>query len=501
MINYVIQVMLFQALFLMVYDLFLQKETFFKWNRFYLLVTPLLSYGLPLVKISGLTKVVSQEYIVQLPTVLLNPQSVIDKAAPSIIAFNYINFIFYAGIVVVLLLFIWRLYSIIKLVYKNKVIKKGNFKLVLLTNKQLAFSFFNYIFIHTTLVAKKDLKIIRHELVHVKELHSLDLLYFEIQKVVMWFNPLVYIFQKRITLLHEYISDAKAIKNSSKETYFNQLLAHTFRVENISFINQFFKHSLIKKRIVMITKDKSKKVKKFKYLLIVPLLVGMLVYTSCADDTKGYIEIIEQATKEQDNENLEIFEGSIGKIVLGDSYEGKVVPYEAMTEKEKKLFDELNRNKRAVDLPVQVIINKEGERVIFIKKISKGKTKLEAEFYEDGTVPFASVETVPVFPGCEGSNDVLKKCLQEKITEHVSTNFNANLANSLGLTPGIKRIFVMFKIDKDGYITEVKARAPHIKLQEEAIRVIKSLPKMIPGRQDGKAVGVNYSLPIAFKVE
>ena len=59
----------------------------------------------------------------------------------------------------------------------------------------------------------------------------------------------------------------------------------------------------------------------------------------------------------------------------------------------------------------------------------------------------------------------------------------------------------MFKIDKNGDITDVQARAPHVRLQEEAIRVVKSLPKMIPGKQRGRAVGVNYSIPIAFKVE
>ena len=59
----------------------------------------------------------------------------------------------------------------------------------------------------------------------------------------------------------------------------------------------------------------------------------------------------------------------------------------------------------------------------------------------------------------------------------------------------------MFKIDKNGNITNVQARAPHNRLRDEAIRVIKLLPKMIPGKQRGRPVGVKYSLPIAFKVE
>jgi len=116
-------------------------------------------------------------------------------------------------------------------------------------------------------------------------------------------------------------------------------------------------------------------------------------------------------------------------------------------------------------------------------------------------VPFAIIEDVPIYPGCKGNKAKLRACLQEKITKHVNRKFNSDLASDLGLSPGIKRIFVMFKIDKNGNITNVMARAPHKRLQAEAIRVIKLLPKMIPGKQRGRPVGVKYSLPIAFKVE
>ncbi len=123
----------------------------------------------------------------------------------------------------------------------------------------------------------------------------------------------------------------------------------------------------------------------------------------------------------------------------------------------------------------------------------------EEEVMED--VPFAIIEDVPVYPGCKGNKTELRNCLQDKITKHVNRKFNADLASDLGLAPGVKRIFVMFKIDKSGEITDVMARAPHKRLQEEAIRVVNLLPKMTPGKQRGRPVGVKYSLPIAFKVE
>lgn len=137
------------------------------------------------------------------------------------------------------------------------------------------------------------------------------------------------------------------------------------------------------------------------------------------------------------------------------------------------------------------------DEAIEVKKIVE--VNLDEDIMED--VPFAIIEDVPVFPGCKGSKAELKECLQDKIAKHVNSKFNADLASDLGLTPGIKKIFVMFKIDKTGNITDVQARAPHKRLEAEAIRVVESLPKMIPGKQRGRPVGVKYSLPIAFKVE
>jgi protein TonB len=124
----------------------------------------------------------------------------------------------------------------------------------------------------------------------------------------------------------------------------------------------------------------------------------------------------------------------------------------------------------------------------------------EEEIVED--VPFMIIEKVPIFPGCKGSNKELRDCFSAKVTKFVSKKFNAELASDLGLTPGsVQKIFVVFRIDKNGDVADIKARAPHKKLQEEVIRVVNLLPKMTPGKQRGKSVGVKYGLPIVFKVQ
>lgn len=124
----------------------------------------------------------------------------------------------------------------------------------------------------------------------------------------------------------------------------------------------------------------------------------------------------------------------------------------------------------------------------------------EEEVVED--VPFMIIEEVPVFPGCNGNNKELRACFSAEISKFVLKKFNIELASDLGLASGsIQRIFVLFTIDKNGDITDIKARAPHKRLQEEAIRVVGLLPKVVPGKQRGRPVGVKYALPITFKVQ
>ncbi|MEL6810422.1 MAG: energy transducer TonB [Bacteroidota bacterium] len=136
------------------------------------------------------------------------------------------------------------------------------------------------------------------------------------------------------------------------------------------------------------------------------------------------------------------------------------------------------------------------EEIVEIEEIE------EVEEEEIADVPFAVIENVPVYPGCEnaGNNNAKKKCMSEKVQKFVQKKFNTELANDLGLE-GRQRISVQFKIDKNGNIVNVRARAPHPRLEQEAIKVVKALPKMTPGRQRGKAVGVLYALPILFQVE
>ncbi len=123
------------------------------------------------------------------------------------------------------------------------------------------------------------------------------------------------------------------------------------------------------------------------------------------------------------------------------------------------------------------------------------------EDVEDSDVPFSRIEEVPIYPGCKGSKSELRKCLQYSIQKHVAKNFNTNLSNELGLSAGKIKVYVVFMIDKNGDIVNVRARGPHKRLEMEGIEVVKSLPKMKPGKMSGRLVGVRYTLPITLLIE
>lgn len=118
-------------------------------------------------------------------------------------------------------------------------------------------------------------------------------------------------------------------------------------------------------------------------------------------------------------------------------------------------------------------------------------------------VPDGVIEKVPVYRGCEivFGNKARKKCMSQRVSEHIALHFNKDLLSSLGLSPGRKRIFVSFKIDKLGQIRYIKARGPHPKAEREAIRVIKEMPYLKPGTQRGQPVTVPFSLPIVFEIK
>lgn len=123
------------------------------------------------------------------------------------------------------------------------------------------------------------------------------------------------------------------------------------------------------------------------------------------------------------------------------------------------------------------------------------------EVEEEISVPFAIIENVPIYPGCEGAknNDERKACFQKKIQEHVKKEFKyPEMALELNIQG---KVYVQFAIDSKGKIKGIRTRGPDKNLEKEAARIISLLPQMTPGKQRGMAVTVPYSIPVTFKVQ
>lgn len=596
MLYNLIQIVAFQALFLIVYDLFLRRETFFNCNRAYLLMTSILSLVLPFLKFQSIRTLTTKNAVISLPEVF------IGSATPSNLDIEMANhagitiyepetpiwlLIFYVGVVLAGLLFLFRLGKLYWIKSQSPKRWNGNILVVQIIKSSAAFSFFNTIFLGDQISDSERPTIYNHEVVHVKEFHTVDLVFFELLKIVLWFNPLAYIYQNRAKELHEFIADSKAIKHQDKIDYYQSLLRQVFDVHHMSFTNSFFKKSLIKKRITMLQKSKSKQKNLLKYTLILPLVFGMLIYSSTEVRAQETINTESSSETQEltDEELLEIYYNEILKkneegvdFMILSNFAGisnksieryietresflklkaftKFIMERTLERKREQavLTDEdierteqiiKGKHKSYVDylewkktdeakahwesitsdgvhrLFVNDMANKTPEEQMEFDQMLKGLDSddfhkvvitdgksiavfesVENDVTDEIEIPFHAIDNVPSLAECQdsSSNEERKQCFNDFINDHVKQHFNSKVAK--GLNEGRKRVFVQFKIATDGHIKDIIARGPSKDIEEEAKRVIKLLPRLIPGTLKGKSVTVPYSLPISFEVE
>ena len=246
----------------------------------------------------------------------------------------------------------------------------------------------------------------------------------------------------------------KQLSLKGKNEYYNGLLSQVFKTESISFINTFFNHSLIKKRIIMLQKSNSKsnKITQLKYLLLIPIIGVMLIYTSCTEETTAQAqssEVSKSTSKSDILKNIEALKESIA--AKGE-------------------------------------MTKEEENALKSLMVLTDGNKLESPYYEEVKdlieIPFGVIQKVPTYPGCTGDNEALKKCFTQNIMQFVGAEFNTKVSNKE--ISGKQRIGVKFKIDNTGKVTNVEAKSEFKELEMEAIRVVSSLPYMLPGEHEGK---------------
>ncbi|WP_273566180.1 M56 family metallopeptidase [Maribacter halichondriae] len=276
-IPYILKVSCILALFCGTYLLFLKNETFFKFNRYFLLSGILIAIALPCVEV---TRYVEIESVVGTTMFMNNfPNTFAASVSAKPIDWSQVFFIVYGiGVMVFSTKFIIQLVSLFRMVDGNIPRKFGDYYYVETSLDIAPFSFFKYIFYNPSLYTESELSaIIKHEVVHSSQWHSADVLFAHLITILTWVNPFSWLYRTCVKQNLEFLADQAATKESvSLSNYQYTLLKVSGNQYCTSIVNTFY-NSLIKKRIVMLNKSKSNNKNLLKVLLILPVLAIFLV--------------------------------------------------------------------------------------------------------------------------------------------------------------------------------------------------------------------------------
>jgi len=282
---YLLEANLYLAIGYGFYLLLLQKETFYGLNRAYLIGAALMSFVIPLLRVGTFNQLINNRE--DLDLVYVDPG--VQGAAANLYGLPLAETTLYIYIAIVSFFGIKLLKSICRIVALAARLSRrrmGDVVYLELDDTQTAFSFFNLLFLNPASAEKST--ILRHELVHIQQKHSLDILFFEMLKMFSWFNPMVWLMQRDMKLLHEYIADDLTTREDvQKHEYAMFLIQNSFGVKPSYLTNQIFNPSLLKRRISMLNRKKSAGRARLKLLLTVPLVAGML-FASTVGFSKDY---------------------------------------------------------------------------------------------------------------------------------------------------------------------------------------------------------------------
>ena len=443
-LNYLLQVNLYLVLFYGFYRLLLRTETFFNLNRGYLVASAALAFFIPLMQSEWVRSWFVTEQISQTITTFYDPQVFsiqASKQAHTLTLGDFMAIFYITGI----LLGIARFSG--NLVYLGKMMKQRTAQ----KDAKQAFSFFNVLFVSKEL--KNRSTIIKHEFVHIRQLHSADVLLFELIVIFNWFNPVVYLYKSSIKHIHEFIADEVASRNEvSKADYAMLLFQEQFGVQAIPLTNNFFNQSLLKLRIKMLNKERSAKTAMMKYGLIAPLFIVMIVVSSATLASKQLAKIGEKVEE------------------ITDKHLEEVIVKPAKTARKILLKD-------GIDLSEAFMISPD---LVNEVKVTSKNTR-------DTNEVFDAVEQNAEYPGG-------MRAFGQYLQENLKYPEAAQKANQSG------KVYTQFIVNVDGTISDVTIlKSVGFGCDEEAMRVIK-LAKWIPGKHHGQVVKSRFTVPINFQL-
>ena len=476
------------------YSLFyfiLRKETFHRFNRCCLLFILLTSLVLPLVHIStshptavNQAVMTSTDYITTLPTIVITPET----QAPLLTWNDVLAGIYWTGLCIMLLhlvLQIVQTYLLIKGGLRHTD-KFGN-TVILKEDIKSPFSIFHYIVMSMEDYENHRQNILTHEQEHIRMCHSYDLLLLEVVKVLQWFNPFVWFLENDLKALHEYQADEAVINQGIDAKQYQQLLVVKAVGNRLQPFANNLRRGSLKKRIIMMYQKKSNRWMMLKALFILPVTC-FAIYAFANSETDVQTPQVKKTVATQQQK------------ATPTTQQKKATP---ATQQQKKAVAATQQKATPAPQKKNVYVQIKTDKGNITGSLQKEKAEQLAKGYEakygekvkvtiSDSAPndsiYGVVDELAQFPGGEDA-------MYPWIAGHMKYPEEAVKNNIQG------RVWVIFTIEKDGEITDVKAvRSPSPLLAEEAERVVKAMPKWKPAKKKGEIVRSSFNLPINFRL-
>lgn len=500
-LGYLIQANCYLVLFFGFYLLFLRKETFFNLNRFYLLTTTFLSFLIPVLDLNVIVALPVAQQMRSAGKVFSADVVPVTVTAPAIwsLSVRTLLMLVYFSIAGTLLVRLaWRILS----VYKT-------------ADTFHAWTFFNRIVVPEDHDERATIR--AHETVHARQWHSVDVIFYELVLIVNWANPVCYFLKRAAAQVHEYIADEQAAgTRTSKSEYAQLLMTAAFGVSALKLASPFYNKPLIKERINMLYQNRSGKTALWKYGLSAPLFAGMLVLSSAFSADKAPVTRISRQL-EQAAEN--VADAILTRAPLPNDFIKrnpgvKLFSYSSMPDG-PELTIVLKTGKKEVyqlgnALSLKQFVARYGALPPMPPDAPMPPKKTEMVRFPPPAPrpPRPKVEKVVLFPPPAGSTTPLDANTVDQapaypggtaaLVKFIGDNYEFSAAAKEAKLSG--KVYMSFTVDTDGSLTDIKVlRDLGMGTGDEAVRVLKKMPKWTPGVNKGQPVRVAYTLPLSLE--
>ena len=489
---YLLKVNVAFVLFYAFYRLFFYKDTFFKLRRAILLAFFGLALFYPLLNIQDWVR--QQEPIadvIYMYSAMLPEATAKADAAASVDWHGWLlgslGFIYWGIVAFLCGRFLVQLSSILWLAHTSERVVIHETPVYALRKAAGPFSFFRMVFLHPESHSDKETdEILTHECTHVSQWHSIDVILSEMMCMACWFNPFVWLLKREVRHNLEYLADNTVIQSGYDSKSYQYHLLGLAHHQSVTTLYNSFNVLHLKNRIMMMNKKRSPGIVRTKYLIFIPLVGILMLLSNIEAVARLTVRLANEATVSNAMVTATgILVDETGQPLIGASVVVKGGKERTITDK-KGAF--------SLEVPANAILRcsyqgRESQEVLAADMTNNTHLSLSSKSREMNEQVFTVVEKMPSFPG--GDAELLK---------YIATNIKYPKESQDNGEQG--RVICSFIVGRDGSVNNPEVlRGVTPLLNEEAVRVINTMPRWNSGMQRGKAVAVKYTVPITFRLK